>query len=452
MIDKKNDATREYGYDKFSFARGTEAEIRANIDKLNPYEPAIAIDKDKFIFKTEDGTVKAITIGNDIQAALETKTDKGGYPGTSKDLNDAIITTNTAVNSKLSKTGDTMTGKLETNSTILIETNTPNVGVEFHNTNTKTAYITAIDESGYLTLFRTDGLGNVGDRIATVLSETNRMDFSFGVDCWGTLNARAVGDSKIASRGYSSDFSTSLYSNSGFHVGLNGIPLPVSGTTSTFTKGYQIETVQNDIGYVARSAFGHLRGATPDFGSTVLLFEGDSAGQARKTWEFKHDDGSFNIGGTFATSNPNMVRSYTTQMGLYSSSDLIGFVNRDTSWVFHVDQAGNSSFAGNMSAFSDSKLKKDLEVIPNALDKIKAINGYTYTRKDSGERHAGVVAQEVKEVLPEVVISNKDENGEETLSVAYGNMAGLFIEAIKELKAEVDELKSEIKVLKGKVV
>jgi hypothetical protein len=56
-------------------------------------------------------------------------------------------------------------------------------------------------------------------------------------------------------------------------------------------------------------------------------------------------------------------------------------------------------------------------------------------------RKTGVIAQEVEEVFPEVV-STKDE-GEQIKSVAYGNMVGLLIEAVKELKAEVDQLKSQ---------
>ncbi|MGL5971464.1 MAG: tail fiber domain-containing protein, partial [Cetobacterium sp.] len=66
-----------------------------------------------------------------------------------------------------------------------------------------------------------------------------------------------------------------------------------------------------------------------------------------------------------------------------------------------------------------------------------------YTRIDSGARHAGVVAQEVQEVLPEVITKTVNPDGEETLGVAYGNMVSLLIEGIKELRAEVEKLKAE---------
>jgi len=66
------------------------------------------------------------------------------------------------------------------------------------------------------------------------------------------------------------------------------------------------------------------------------------------------------------------------------------------------------------------------------------LNGYTFDRTDiDTPRQTGVIAQEVRAVLPEAVTETDDG----TLTVAYGNMMGLMIEAIKELKAEIDELK-----------
>ena len=101
----------------------------------------------------------------------------------------------------------------------------------------------------------------------------------------------------------------------------------------------------------------------------------------------------------------------------------------------------------NITAYSDIKLKDNLEVISNPLEKISKISGYTYTRndiEDKEKRHTGVIAQEVLEVLPEVIEKHTDDKGEETLSVAYGNMVGLLIEAIKEQQKQIDELKAKI--------
>jgi hypothetical protein len=110
-----------------------------------------------------------------------------------------------------------------------------------------------------------------------------------------------------------------------------------------------------------------------------------------------------------------------------------------------LDSTGNLTADGNVTANSDRRLKEDLEIIENPLEKVAQLNGYTYKRKDRDGRHAGVVAQEVEAVLPEVVHEDADTGMK---SVAYGNMAALFVEAIKELQAEVASLKAELAELK----
>lgn len=90
--------------------------------------------------------------------------------------------------------------------------------------------------------------------------------------------------------------------------------------------------------------------------------------------------------------------------------------------------------AGDVAVLSDRRHKTDLIPIPNALAKVNAIAGYTFSwiGRNTG-RSAGVIAQEVQAVLPEVVAS--DENG--TLCVSYGNLNSLLIQAIKELDSQM---------------
>nr|DAP25012.1 MAG TPA: Neck appendage like protein [Bacteriophage sp.] len=92
--------------------------------------------------------------------------------------------------------------------------------------------------------------------------------------------------------------------------------------------------------------------------------------------------------------------------------------------------------SGDITAFSDIRLKTNIEKIENALDKVCQLSGYTYDMND--KRRTGVIAQEVEKVLPEVVQDRED--GYKT--VAYGNMIGLLIEAIKELKEEIKVIKN----------
>jgi putative yapH protein len=92
--------------------------------------------------------------------------------------------------------------------------------------------------------------------------------------------------------------------------------------------------------------------------------------------------------------------------------------------------------SGDITAFSDIRLKTNIEKIENALDKVCQLSGYTYDMND--KRRTGVIAQEVEKVLPEVVQNRED--GYKT--IAYGNMIGLLIEAIKELKEEIKVIKN----------
>jgi hypothetical protein len=141
---------------------------------------------------------------------------------------------------------------------------------------------------------------------------------------------------------------------------------------------------------------------------------------------------SYHRGGYFAI-NLGLDSDNVIRWGGWSASS-----NR-----LQMDMSGNLTMAGNVTAYSDIRIKTDILVIENALEKVSKIRGVTFVRTDEGSsdaRQAGVIAQEVELVLPEVV--SEDNLG--IKNVAYGNMAGLFIEAIKELKAEIEELKSRI--------
>ena len=92
--------------------------------------------------------------------------------------------------------------------------------------------------------------------------------------------------------------------------------------------------------------------------------------------------------------------------------------------------------SGNITAFSDARLKTNVSTIENALDKVLQLRGVYYETLDTSRPSIGVIAQEVEKVLPEVVLQG------EYKSVAYGNIVGVLIEAIKELKAEVNALKT----------
>ena len=124
------------------------------------------------------------------------------------------------------------------------------------------------------------------------------------------------------------------------------------------------------------------------------------------------------------------------------ASQASGFdrVRADVGLVYNPS-SGNLTTSGDITAFSDRSIKKDIQPIKDALNKVDKINGVTFERINgpSDVRSAGVIAQDVQEVLPEVVREGEDGK----LTVAYGNLVGLLVEAIKELRQEVKELKGE---------
>ena len=100
---------------------------------------------------------------------------------------------------------------------------------------------------------------------------------------------------------------------------------------------------------------------------------------------------------------------------------------------------GGSIYAtGDVTAYSDESLKTNIKTIDNGLDKVMALRGITFDRIADGSTSTGVSAQDVKAVLPEAVAT--DDEG--LMAVKYGNLVGLLIEAIKDLKEEVNELKA----------
>ena len=98
-----------------------------------------------------------------------------------------------------------------------------------------------------------------------------------------------------------------------------------------------------------------------------------------------------------------------------------------------IDVSGSIVADADITAYSDERLKSNVELIPDALAKINELDGFTYDMEDrEGNvlgRKTGVIAQHVQKVLPEAVM--EDEDG--YLSVAYGNMVGLLIQGMNEM-------------------
>ena len=112
-----------------------------------------------------------------------------------------------------------------------------------------------------------------------------------------------------------------------------------------------------------------------------------------------------------------------------------------TALTLDMSAAGAATFNNDVTAFSDKRLKTDISNIENGLDKVMQMQGVYYKRNDveDAREQIGVLAQDMEAIMPEVVLTADDEI--QTKSVDYGKLTSVLIEAIKELKLEIDELK-----------
>ena len=160
--------------------------------------------------------------------------------------------------------------------------------------------------------------------------------------------------------------------------------------------------------------------------------------------------GATAVGGAYAsvnvvnkTSGEGVDFNFTIPPGPQGAKGDTGATGLDTNGNLSIN--GSITATGDITAFSDRRLKSEIERIEGGLEKVSKINGYTYIQNN--KRSTGCVAQEVMEVLPEAVLEVYNGTAEETLyTLAYGNLAGLFVEAIKELKGELDALKKKVGV------
>jgi hypothetical protein len=170
----------------------------------------------------------------------------------------------------------------------------------------------------------------------------------------------------------------------------------------------------------------------------------------------KNADTTGTAGSISGITNGNIVQLATTstQTGTKTFSGVIDITNTTDSTNNSGDTGalrceGGASiakkiFAGStitgaadVIAFSDKKLKKNIKTLDGK--KVLDMRGVSFTRKDTGAESSGVIAQEIQKVAPELI-----HDTEGTLGVAYGNLVGYLIEAVKDQQKQIDELKTII--------
>ena len=260
--------------------------------------------------------------------------------------------------------------------------------------------------------------GSVGD----ITCSTGALDINAG-----TVNIKDEASSETMAS-FVSDGAVTLNHDNSARLATTSAGIDVTGTlavsgTSAFTgkitsdNGIDIDNINIDGTTIALSS-GSL---TLDSAADIIL----DAGGNEITFK---DDGT-TFGGI--VNNSGQVNLFS---GSSSSNPVIQITSGANVTLAGTLASGAITSSGDVTAFSDMRIKHDIETIEGALAKVSDMRG-VYFKRNNGEAGTGVIAQEIENILPEVV---KDG---EYKSVAYGNMVGILIEAIKELKAEVEKLK-----------
>jgi hypothetical protein len=208
--------------------------------------------------------------------------------------------------------------------------------------------------------------------------------------------------------------------NTGYYINPNG--------TSNI---YQLTGAITSGSYGSFSASGTYNGyagiAFPDVAVTLMANQGASG------FYFNN-----NTWGMYCSNAGSVYASL-----YYDISNTAYYVDPASTTSLNVlNVAGAIVAGGNITAYSDIRIKANVETIPDALDKLDQIRGVTYTRTDlddKEQRYAGVIAQEIEAVLPEAV---RDLGN--IKAVDYNATIALLIQAVKELQTEVETVKSRL--------
>ena len=220
-----------------------------------------------------------------------------------------------------------------------------------------------------------------------------------------------------------------------------------SGTRTAYTGGdfYIQSGVTNYYNYATNQYLGSTSGDTINFRGNTVTHTGwhvDSNGHFRM-----NDNKYLRLGsGSDVEHFWNGSNYYTDINGGANWYIRDGNSNNYSEFMLDIDNghfhADGNIYAYSQSTNSDIKLKDNIATIENPFEVLNGIKGCSWTWKKDGLEGAGVVAQEVEKVMPSAVSDIKELNSEDTVkTVEYNQLIGVLIEAVKELKAEVEELK-----------
>jgi hypothetical protein len=265
---------------------------------------------------------------------------------------------------------------------------------------------------------------NVGDRVeitefANNNSNNNRLRiyqrrFASGTS-WTTAETRIQQTTDTTDQTYIS-FSPD---------GLGGLAI---GTGSPAAERIRVDSTGNTsfTGNISSNGTANIAGNTSINGNITTL--GDIRLENAKNLKFKNSTGTYHDILFLSNANISFLQGNNIYFRTLAGSNLGYF-----------DSSGNLNTVGDVAAFSDEKLKKNVKTLDNALEKVKQLRGVEYERRDIDKKGIGFIAQEIEKILPEVVSQHDDYK-----TVSYGNVVSILVEAIKELSKEIDVLKTKV--------
>ena len=291
-------------------------------------------------------------------------------------------------------------------------------------------YTTISADTGSDTVDSASGsIAIVGDGIIQTTMSGNRL----------LIDHTVIGATDVNNSGRT--FVQDITMDSAGHVTAIGSAAVSNLDNNDIAAGAAINAEKIHDGTVSNTEFGYLNGVTSAIQTQIDGLGSDSAGLQTQI-------NSLNTGklgranNVWITSAEGEDRFYFATSGTTYYKSGVGHEFRNASNVtrFSLDASGNGIFEGNVTAYgsaSDERLKENIEVIPNALEKVKELKGVNFNYKRDGKRSTGLIAQDLQKVLPEAVYTTNDiETKEEHLAINYGLVIGLLVEAIKELESK----------------